>query len=89
MLLSLNAQLCCPTSMCDSVWLMLICSCVQNTTEPVYFYIDVIFALHGLLLCSLFLTSWALSDSWLAGLLTAAFYIFNRYHRHLPVYMRS
>jgi len=50
----------------------------QNTTEPIYFYIDVVFALHGLLLCSLFLTSWSLSQSWLAGVLTAVFYIFNR-----------
>ena len=53
-------------------------ACVQTTTEPVYFYIDVVFALHGLLLSSLFLTSWVLSASWPAGLLTAVFYIFNR-----------
>jgi len=55
-----------------------VCVCVQTTTEPVYFYIDVVFALHGLLLSSLFLTSWVLSASWPAGLLTAVFYIFNR-----------
>ena len=47
--------------------------------EYVYFYIDTIFALHGMYMMSLFASSWMLSGSWLAGLLSASFYIFNRY----------
>jgi len=46
--------------------------------EYVYFYIDAIFGLHGMYMVSLFASSWILSGSWLAGLLSASFYIFNK-----------
>lgn len=46
--------------------------------EYVYFYIDTIFGLHGMYMVALFASSWILSGSWLAGLLSACFYIFNR-----------
>jgi len=45
--------------------------------EYVYFYIDTVFGLHGIYMMSLFASSWILSGSWLAGLLSACFYIFN------------
>ncbi|CAH1800272.1 unnamed protein product [Owenia fusiformis] len=51
---------------------------VKNYFEPVYFYINTIFGLHGLLVAAIYVTSWALSGSWLSGVLTALFYIFNR-----------
>lgn len=45
--------------------------------EYVYFYINTVFGLHGIYMMSLFASSWILSGSWLAGLLSACFYIFN------------
>ncbi|XP_023930612.1 probable C-mannosyltransferase DPY19L3 [Lingula anatina] len=50
---------------------------VKNV-EPVYFYINSIFALQGMLLCALYVTAWLLSGSWLAGALATAFYILNK-----------
>ncbi|XP_060558912.1 probable C-mannosyltransferase DPY19L3 isoform X2 [Ruditapes philippinarum] len=50
----------------------------KNFLEPVFFYINSVFALHGMLVCSLFVTAWMLSGSWLAGALAGCFYIFNR-----------
>lgn len=52
---------------------------IQNLFEPVYFYIDTVFALNGMLVCALYLTAWLLSGTWLSGLLAACFYIFNKY----------
>ena len=51
---------------------------LQAWFEPVYFYINSIFALHGMLVGALYTLTWLLSGSWLAGLLAAAFYIFNK-----------
>ncbi|KAL4232819.1 hypothetical protein ACF0H5_007505 [Mactra antiquata] len=51
---------------------------LKNLLEPVYFYINSVFALHGMLVGSLFITAWMLSGSWLAGTLAGCFYIFNR-----------
>ncbi|GAB1605595.1 probable C-mannosyltransferase DPY19L3 isoform X1 [Argonauta hians] len=51
---------------------------IQRRFKPIFFYINTIFALHGLLVSSLFVTAWILSGSWMAGVLTACFYIFNR-----------
>lgn len=51
---------------------------LQGSVEYVYFYIDTIFGLHGMYTVSLFVSSWLLSGSWLAGLLSASFYIFNK-----------
>ncbi|XP_041353948.1 probable C-mannosyltransferase DPY19L3 [Gigantopelta aegis] len=44
---------------------------------PIFFYIDAVFNLHGCLVAALFIMSWVLSGSWLAGTLTAVFYILN------------
>ncbi|XP_078373794.1 protein C-mannosyl-transferase DPY19L3-like isoform X1 [Oculina patagonica] len=51
---------------------------IQGSVEYVYFYIDTIFGLHGMYMVSLFASSWILSGSWVAGLLSACFYIFNK-----------
>jgi len=51
---------------------------IQESVEYVYFYIDTVFGLHGMYMVSLFASSWILSGSWIAGLLSACFYIFNK-----------
>uniref|UniRef100_A0A3B3RLH1 Dpy-19 like C-mannosyltransferase 3 n=1 Tax=Paramormyrops kingsleyae TaxID=1676925 RepID=A0A3B3RLH1_9TELE len=51
---------------------------VQEYLEPIYFYIYTVFSLQALYVTSLYATSWFLSDSWLAGALTASWYILNR-----------
>lgn len=50
----------------------------MNSVEYVYFYINTIFGLHGLYMISLFVASWLLSGSWLAGVLATFFFIFNK-----------
>ncbi|XP_036400424.1 probable C-mannosyltransferase DPY19L3 [Megalops cyprinoides] len=51
---------------------------IQNYLEPVYFYIYTVFALQAVYVIALYITSWLLSGSWLAGTLTATWYIINR-----------
>lgn len=53
-------------------------SFIQHSFQPIYFYINTIFTLHAMLVGCLFLLTWMLSNSWLAGILTSCFYIFNR-----------
>ncbi|XP_074656424.1 protein C-mannosyl-transferase DPY19L3-like [Tubulanus polymorphus] len=47
-------------------------------TQPIFFYINSVFVLHGCLVSALFVMAWMLSSSWLAGVLASLFYIFNR-----------
>ncbi|KAB5525937.1 hypothetical protein PHYPO_G00145940 [Pangasianodon hypophthalmus] len=51
---------------------------IQSYLEPVYFYIYTVFALQAVYVLALFLTTWMLSDSWLAGTLAGVWYILNR-----------
>ncbi|XP_016410162.1 probable C-mannosyltransferase DPY19L3 [Sinocyclocheilus rhinocerous] len=51
---------------------------IQTYLEPIYFYIYTVFALQTVYVISLFITSWLLSDSWLAGALSGVWYILNR-----------
>ncbi|XP_018613668.1 probable C-mannosyltransferase DPY19L3 [Scleropages formosus] len=51
---------------------------VQEYLEPIYFYIYTVFALQAVYVIALYITSWLLSDSWLAGALAAVWYIINR-----------
>uniref|UniRef100_A0A8C4R3F4 Dpy-19 like C-mannosyltransferase 3 n=1 Tax=Eptatretus burgeri TaxID=7764 RepID=A0A8C4R3F4_EPTBU len=51
---------------------------VQHWLEPVYFYIYTVFALQGVYIFALYMISWMLSGSWLAGLLAAAWFMANR-----------
>ncbi|XP_076444676.1 protein C-mannosyl-transferase DPY19L3-like [Babylonia areolata] len=46
--------------------------------DPIMFYIKSVFALHGMLVAALFVLTWILANSWLAGGLAAALYMFNR-----------
>lgn len=52
--------------------------CYQTYLEPIYFYIYTVFALQTVYVIALFITSWLLSDSWLAGALSGVWYILNR-----------
>jgi len=52
---------------------------LQTYLEPIYFYIYTVFALQTVYVFALFITSWLLSDSWLAGALSGVWYILNRY----------
>ncbi|VDI68269.1 Hypothetical predicted protein [Mytilus galloprovincialis] len=51
---------------------------IKSWVEPVYFYLNTVWGLHAMLIWALFATSWMLSGSWLAGILAACFYIFNK-----------
>ncbi|XP_062856517.1 probable C-mannosyltransferase DPY19L4 [Trichomycterus rosablanca] len=46
--------------------------------EPVYFYIGVVFALQAVYVTALFVCSWVMSGTWVAGMLAVAWYIINR-----------
>ncbi|OBS66363.1 hypothetical protein A6R68_05097, partial [Neotoma lepida] len=43
--------------------------------EPVYFYIGIVFGLQGIYVTALFVTSWLMSGTWLAGMLTRFCYL--------------
>ncbi|KAJ8247353.1 hypothetical protein GJAV_G00245400 [Gymnothorax javanicus] len=51
---------------------------IQGYLQPVYFYIYTVFALQAVYVIALYITSWMLSGSWLAGALAATWYIINR-----------
>uniref|UniRef100_A0ACB8FFI3 Uncharacterized protein n=1 Tax=Sphaerodactylus townsendi TaxID=933632 RepID=A0ACB8FFI3_9SAUR len=50
----------------------------EEVIEPVYFYIGIVFGLQGIYVTALFVTSWLMSGTWLAGMLTVAWFIINR-----------
>ncbi|KAJ8000274.1 hypothetical protein DPEC_G00203140 [Dallia pectoralis] len=50
----------------------------QDVIEPVYFYIGVVFGLQAVYITALFVSSWLLSGTWLAGMLAVAWYMINR-----------
>uniref|UniRef100_A0A8D2KXX2 Dpy-19 like 4 n=2 Tax=Varanus komodoensis TaxID=61221 RepID=A0A8D2KXX2_VARKO len=50
----------------------------EDVIEPVYFYIGIVFGLQGIYVTALFATSWLISGTWLAGMLTVAWFIINR-----------
>ncbi|XP_073532880.1 probable C-mannosyltransferase DPY19L4 [Phyllobates terribilis] len=50
----------------------------RHGVDPVYFYLGMIFGLQGIYLGALFVTSWLMSGTWLAGVLTAGWFIINR-----------
>ncbi|CAL1537448.1 unnamed protein product [Lymnaea stagnalis] len=52
---------------------------LQLKVPPIMFYIYCGFGLQALLVSSLYIMAWLLSGSWLAGLLSAAFYLFNKW----------
>ncbi|XP_030644316.1 probable C-mannosyltransferase DPY19L4 [Chanos chanos] len=50
----------------------------QDIIEPVYFYIGVVFGLQAVYVTALFVSSWVMSGTWVAGMLAVAWYIINR-----------
>ncbi|KAI4889481.1 hypothetical protein NFI96_015241 [Prochilodus magdalenae] len=50
----------------------------QEAIEPVYFYIGVVFGLQAVYVTALFVCSWMMSGTWVAGMLAVAWYIINR-----------
>ncbi|XP_051879813.1 probable C-mannosyltransferase DPY19L4 isoform X2 [Pristis pectinata] len=50
----------------------------REAIEPVYFYIGIIFGLQAVYVTALYVTSWMLSGTWMAGMLTVIWYIINR-----------
>ncbi|XP_021077861.1 probable C-mannosyltransferase DPY19L4 [Mus pahari] len=50
----------------------------NEVIEPVYFYIGIVFGLQGIYVTALFVTSWLMSGTWLAGMLTVAWFLINR-----------
>ncbi|XP_072855233.2 putative C-mannosyltransferase DPY19L4 [Pogona vitticeps] len=50
----------------------------EEVVEPVYFYIGIVFGLQGIYVTALFVTSWLMSGTWLAGMLTVAWFVINR-----------
>ncbi|XP_033096192.1 probable C-mannosyltransferase DPY19L3 isoform X2 [Anneissia japonica] len=51
---------------------------LKSVIEPIFFYINAVFALHGVYIIALYVMAWLLSGSWLSGVLAAALYIFNK-----------
>ncbi|XP_030072620.1 putative C-mannosyltransferase DPY19L4 [Microcaecilia unicolor] len=53
-------------------------SASHEVMEPMHFYISMVFGLQGIYVTALFVTSWIMSGTWLAGMLAAAWFIINR-----------
>uniref|UniRef100_A0A665TJP6 Dpy-19 like 4 n=1 Tax=Echeneis naucrates TaxID=173247 RepID=A0A665TJP6_ECHNA len=50
----------------------------QDFVEPIYFYIGAVFGLQAVYVTALFVCSWVMSGTWVAGLLAVAWYVINR-----------
>lgn len=50
----------------------------EDMVEPIYFYIGMVFGLQAVYVTALFVSSWVLSWTWVAGMLAVAWYIINR-----------
>uniref|UniRef100_A0A7M5WW22 C-mannosyltransferase DPY19L3 n=1 Tax=Clytia hemisphaerica TaxID=252671 RepID=A0A7M5WW22_9CNID len=53
---------------------------MKDSWQYVYFYIDSVFALHGLYMVAIFITTWQMSGTFLAGVLSVGFFVFNRFN---------
>lgn len=50
----------------------------QDLIEPVYFYIGAVFGLQAVYVTALFVASWVMSGTWVAGMLAVAWFVINR-----------
>uniref|UniRef100_A0A3Q0T234 Dpy-19 like 4 n=1 Tax=Amphilophus citrinellus TaxID=61819 RepID=A0A3Q0T234_AMPCI len=50
----------------------------QDFVEPIYFYIGAVFGLQAVCVTALFVCSWVMSGTWVAGMLAVAWYVINR-----------
>lgn len=51
---------------------------LQDFVEPIYFYIGTVFGLQAVSVTALFVCSWVMSGTWVAGMLAVAWYVINR-----------
>ncbi|XP_077362225.1 putative C-mannosyltransferase DPY19L4 isoform X1 [Festucalex cinctus] len=50
----------------------------QDMVEPIYFYVGTVLALQAVYATALFACSWLMSGTWVAGVLTVAWYVISR-----------
>nr|XP_020452957.1 probable C-mannosyltransferase DPY19L4 isoform X2 [Monopterus albus] len=50
----------------------------QDFVEPIYFYVGTVFGLQAVYVTALFVCSWVMSGTWVAGMLAVAWYVINR-----------
>lgn len=50
----------------------------EDMVEPIYFYIGMVFGLQAVYVTALYVSSWVLSRSWVAGMLAVGWYVINR-----------
>lgn len=50
----------------------------QDWVEPVYFYLGTVFGLQALCVTALFVCSWAMSGTCVAGMLAVSWFVINR-----------
>ncbi|XP_030003736.1 probable C-mannosyltransferase DPY19L4 [Sphaeramia orbicularis] len=50
----------------------------QDFVEPIYFYVGAVFGLQAVYVTALFVCSWVMSGSWVAGMLAVAWYVIIR-----------
>ncbi|XP_011607158.1 probable C-mannosyltransferase DPY19L4 isoform X3 [Takifugu rubripes] len=46
--------------------------------EPIYFYVGTVFGLQAVCVTALFVCSWVMSGTWVAGILAVSWYVINR-----------
>lgn len=51
---------------------------LQDYVEPIYFYIGTVFGLQAVCVTALFVCSWVMSGTWVAGMLAVSWYVINR-----------
>lgn len=56
-----------------------LCLFLQDVVEPIYFYIGAVFGLQAVYVTALFVCSWVMSGTWVAGMLAVAWYVINRW----------
>lgn len=50
----------------------------QDVVEPIYFYVGTVLGLQAVYVTALFVCSWVMSGTWVAGVLTVAWFVINR-----------
>lgn len=51
---------------------------LQDFVEPIYFYVGTVLGLQAVYVTALFVCSWVMSGTWVAGMLAVAWYVINR-----------
>lgn len=52
---------------------------IQDFVEPIYFYVGTVFGLQAVCVTALFVCSWVMSGTWVAGMLAVSWYVINRW----------